>query len=97
MKYANQFEQQLATLRSEVADAIKANLKRIGTTHTNEDAEPLRFFNVFICEDRQVDKISAEGKITFPFSTQADISQYIEDGLIEISDAIELLQELEEI
>lgn len=97
MKYANQFEQQLATLRSEVAEAIKANLKRIGTTHTDEDAEPLRFFNVFINEDRQAESISPEGKMNFPFSSQVDIGQYIEDGLIEISDAIELLQELEEI
>jgi len=94
MEYANTFKKELSTLKSRVVTAIEANLKRIGKTHSDDDDEPLDFFSFSTTAKNDIIGINADGTL---LGTEGTIRGAIEDDIISLEDAVDLLQDLEAI
>lgn len=101
MEYANTFRKEASDLKSRIVASIEANLKRIGTAHTDEADEPLEFFSYSTTAELEICGINADGSLMLVHSPDPEseytIRGYIEDDLIGIDDAISLLENLEEI
>lgn len=92
MEYANTFKQELSLLKSRVVEAIEANLKRIDYTIEDGGEDQIDFFSFKTTSQLEIEGINADG--TF-MGTDGTIRGYIEDDLISLADAIDLLEDLE--
>lgn len=94
MENANTFKRELSTLKSRVVEAIEANLKRIGRTHSDDDDEPLDFFSFSTTAKNDIIGINADGTL---LGTEVTIRGAVKDDTISLEDAVDLLEDLEQL
>jgi ribosomal protein S1 len=94
MKYANTFKQELSLLKSGVVESIETNLKRIGRTLKEQGEDQIDFFSFKTTSQLEIEAINADGTFV---GTDGTIRGYIEDDLISLEDAVDLLEDLEQI
>lgn len=94
MEYANNLKQELSLLKSRVVESIEANLKRIGKTLTENSEEQIDFFSFRTTSELEIEGINADGTLV---GIEGTIRGHIEDDLISLEDAVDLLEDLEQI
>lgn len=92
MEYANTFKQELSLLKSRVVEAIETNLKRIGRTLEEDGDDQIDFFSFRTTGELDIVGINADGTL---IGTEGTIRGHIEDDLISLEDAVDLLEDLE--
>lgn len=94
MEYANNLKQELSLLKSRVVESIEANLKRIGKTLTEDSEEQIDFFSFRTTSELEIEGINPDGTLV---GIEGTIRGHIEDDLISLEDAVDLLEDLEQI
>lgn len=94
MEYANNLKQELSLLKSRVVTAIETNLQRIGKTLTEHGEEQIDFFSFKTTSELEIEGINPDGTFV---GTDGTIRGYIEDDCISLEDAVDLLEDLEQI
>jgi len=102
MEYANNLRHEVTLLQNRVIEAIYANLKRIGTDHTEDAPEPLEFFSFSTTVENGITGIAADGTLIGTKSSmgthcEGTIRGAVDNEQISLLDAISLLEDLEAI
>jgi len=93
MEYANTFKHELSLLKSRVVTAIETNLKRIGKPVREIDDVPVDFFSFKVAAELDILGIDVDGTL---LGGEGTIRGAIEDDLISLEDAVDLLEDLEQ-
>jgi len=91
MEYANNLKNELSLLKSKVVAAIEVQLKRTGKVLA-EDGD-IDFFSFKTTSQLEIEGINADGTFV---GTDGTIRGYIENDLISLEDAVNLLEDLEQ-
>lgn len=99
-RFSAELTKKLSDLKATTADMIEANLKRLSQEFHNDDETPLDFFSFQSISNLAIEGIKVSGELYMAdiHRVQGEtttIRGYIEDDFISISDALELLCELE--